>query len=88
MGEAAVALSDPEQHYWAGAWLSYCGGPRPALRQLRRAVRNNYCATEILEVDPLLVNLRHDPEHAAEFLEIVAESKACQERFLAEIGRI
>ena len=88
MGQAAMMLGDSEQYYWAGAWLAYCGGPRPALRQLRRAVGNNYCATEILEVDPLLASLRDSPEYTAEFREIVAESKACQERFLAESGRI
>jgi len=30
----------------------------------------------------------NDPAHGTEFREIVAESKACQERFLAEVGRI
>jgi TolB-like protein len=88
MEASAMVLSDSEQYYWAGAWLTYCGGPRPALGQLRRAVRNNYCATEILEVDPLLASLRDDPEHASEFREIVAEAKACQERFLVEVGGI
>ena len=88
MDKAAIAISDPELFYWAGSILAYCGGPQPALRQLRRAVRNNYCATEILEVDPLLTSLREDPEHASEFQEIVAESKECQKRFLAEVGEI
>ncbi len=83
-----MVLSDSEQYYWAGAWLTYCGGPRPALGQLRRAVRNNYCATEILEVDPLLASLRDGSEFASEFQEIVAESKECQQRFLAEVGGV
>ena len=83
-----VKIADTELIYWAGSLLAFCGSPRPALRQLRRAVRNNYCAAEILEVDPLLASLRDDPEHASEFQEIVAESKECQQHFLAEVGRI
>ena len=88
METAALELSDPEQSYWTGAWLAYCGGPQAALGQLRRAVGNNYCATEILEVDPLLASLRDDPEYAVGFRELVSESRACQERFLAEIASV
>jgi hypothetical protein len=37
-------------------------------------------------VDVQLASLRDDPEHAAAFREIVANSKECQRRFLAEVG--
>ncbi len=85
MTASAMALSDPEQHYWAATWLATCGGPREALRLLRRAVGGNYCATEVLEVDVQLASLRDDPEHAAALREIAADSKECQRRFLAEV---
>ncbi len=88
MEASAMELIDPEQHYWTATWLAYCGGPRAALGLLRRAVRGNYCATEILPADPTLASLRDDPEYGSEFQEIVAESNECQQRFLAEVGGI
>jgi serine/threonine protein kinase len=88
METSTMELSDPEQHYWAATWLAFCEGPQSALRLLRRAIRNNYCSTEILEVDPYLASLRDDPDLAAEFRQLVAASKECQERFLDEVGGI
>src|SRR6266849_2174989 len=59
---AALAGADPEPRYWVGAVLSYCRQKDAALRLLRSAVENNYCAYTALQTDALLVNLRGTPE--------------------------
>jgi tetratricopeptide (TPR) repeat protein len=79
---ATVALAgvDAEPRYLFGAALSYCGRKDAALRLLRSAVQQNYCASTALQTDPLLVKLRGTPE----FGELLSAAKECQNRFLAQ----
>jgi len=77
---AVLAGFDAEPRYWIGAALSYCGRNDDALRLLRSAIAQNYCAYSALQTDPLLVKLRGTPE----FNELLAAAKACQNRFLAQ----
>ncbi len=77
---AALAGADPEPRYWVGAVLSYCRQKDAALRLLRSAVENNYCAYTALQTDPLLVNFRGTPE----FSGLLSAAKQCQNRFLAQ----
>ena len=72
-----------EGWYIAGTMLSYCGQKDAALRLLRRAVGQNYCAYHALHTDPLLVKLRTSPEFGG----LLSEAKECQNRFLAQRDR-
>ncbi len=50
---------------------------------MRSAIDGNYCATEALERDPLMANLRATPTYAA----LREKAADCQERALAGRGR-
>jgi hypothetical protein len=76
---AALAGGDPEPRYFLGALLSYCGQKDAAVRLLRSAIEQNYCAYTALQTDPLLVKLRGTPE----FSELLSAAKDCQNKFLA-----
>ena len=76
----SVAEGDVEGWYLIGTMLSYCGQKDAALRLLRRAVGQNYCAYDALHTDPLLVKLRRRPE----FSGLLSAAKECQNRFLAQ----
>jgi tetratricopeptide (TPR) repeat protein len=74
-----MATRDSELKYFAAANLADCGHPALALRLLRRAVEQNYCAYPTMEKDPLLASVRG----TAEFAEIRKMGADCQKRFLA-----
>ncbi len=76
----ALAGVDIEPLYSVGALLAYCGQKDAALRSLRRAVEKNYCAYTALQTDPLLVSLRG----TAEFSDLLALAKQCQNKFLTQ----
>jgi hypothetical protein len=76
----ALAGADIEPLYSVGALLSYCEQKDAALRLLRKAVAQNYCAYTALRTDPLLVKLRGTPEFTA----LLSSAKECQSKFLAE----
>ncbi len=48
-----------------------------AVRFLRRAVEQNYCAYSALQTDPLLANLRASPE----FKPLLLAASDCQKKF-------
>ncbi len=77
---AALAGVDAEPRYTLGALLSYCGQKDAALRLLRSAIEQNYCAYAGLQTDPLLVKFRRTPE----FGELLSAAKECQNRILAQ----
>ena len=54
------AEPDPEAWYHVGALLAACGQSDAALRLLKAAVQQNYCAHEALLDDPLLKDLRKE----------------------------
>jgi hypothetical protein len=59
--ESSVMMEpDPENWYHVGALMAYCGQKEPALRLLKAAVQQNYCAHSALLDDPLLKNLRKE----------------------------
>ena len=76
---AAHAGVDAEPRYFVGALLLYCGQKDAAVRLLRSAIEQNYCAYTALQSDPLLVKLRGTPE----FRELLSAAQECQNRFLA-----
>jgi eukaryotic-like serine/threonine-protein kinase len=65
---------DPENWYRVGTLLAYCGQKEAALRLLRNAVQQNYCAYSPLLEDPLLKDLRKDTE----FNQVLTAASNCQ----------
>jgi TolB-like protein len=66
---------DPEQLYYQGAWLGYCGKNQAALQLLQSAVERSYCAYSNLLNDPMLAKLRADQA----FDKVLTAASACQE---------
>jgi hypothetical protein len=65
---------DPEAWYHVGALMAACGQSEPALRLLKSAVQQNYCAYSALLDDPLLKNLRKETA----FNEVLTAAGNCQ----------
>jgi eukaryotic-like serine/threonine-protein kinase len=70
----AMTQPDPEIWYDVGALMAYCGQNGPALRLLKAAVQQNYCAYSALLEDPLLKNLRKETA----FNQVLTAASACQ----------
>lgn len=76
--EASAMLElDAEQWYHVGALLAACGQNEGALRLLKAAVQQNYCAYTALLDDPLLKDLRKETA----FNEVLTASSNCQAVF-------
>ncbi len=76
---AALAGADIEPLYSVGALLAYCEQKDAALRLLKKAVDQNYCAHTALQTDQLLVKIRGAPEFTA----LLSSAKQCESKFLA-----
>ena len=73
--ESSVMMEpDPELWYHQGALMAACGQSEPALRLLKAAVQQNYCAYSALLEDPLLKNLRKETA----FNEVLTAASNCQ----------
>jgi serine/threonine protein kinase len=72
---SAMMEPDPEAWYHVGALMAYCGQKEPALRLLKAAVQQNYCAYSALLEDPLLKELRKDTA----FNQVLTAGSACQD---------
>ncbi len=76
--ESSVMMEpDPELWYHQAAVMAACGQNEPALRLLKAAVQQNYCAYSALLEDPLLKNLRKETA----FNEVLTASSNCQAVF-------
>jgi serine/threonine protein kinase len=75
---------DPEQSYVSAATLAFCGEKDIALRVLKSSIEGRYCAYQALQKDPLLAPLRN----TAEFSQLLAAAKQCQDTFLAERAQL
>src|SRR4029077_19017279 len=74
--EASVMTEpDPEEWYRVGALMAHCGQKEAALRLLKAAVQQNYCAYSALLEDPLLKTLRKDTA----FNQVLTAGSACQD---------
>jgi TolB-like protein/Tfp pilus assembly protein PilF len=71
---AAMIEPDPEAWYHVAALLAACGQKEPALRLLKAAVQQNYCAHDALLDDPLLKDLRKETA----FNEVLTSASNCQ----------
>jgi eukaryotic-like serine/threonine-protein kinase len=73
--EASVmTIPDPEVWYHVGALMAYCDQKSAAMRLLKAAVQQNYCAYSALLDDPLLKDLRKDPA----FDQVLTAGSDCQ----------
>jgi serine/threonine protein kinase/Tfp pilus assembly protein PilF len=73
--EASVMMEpDAEAWYHVGALMAACGQKEPALRLLKAAVQQNYCAYAALLDDPLLKDLRKETA----FNEVLTAGANCQ----------
>ena len=76
--ESSVMIEpDPEAWYHVGALMAACGQKEPALRLLKAAVQQNYCAYTALLDDPLLKDLRKETA----FDETLTAAGNCQTLF-------
>jgi serine/threonine-protein kinase len=75
-----LADPDPENQYFFGAFMTFCGEKEIAVRLLKTSIQKGYCATSALQSDPFLAKLRGTPE----FGQLVSAAKTCQNRFRAE----
>jgi serine/threonine protein kinase len=74
--ESSVMMEpDAEAWYQVGSLMAACGQSEPALRLLKAAVQQNYCAYAALLDDPLLKDLRKETA----FNEVLTASEKCQE---------
>ena len=76
-GEAELSVMrefDPEAWFHLGALMGYCGQQDAAIRLLKAAIQQNYCAYEALQTDPLLTKLRG----TSEFSQLQSAVKKCQ----------
>jgi eukaryotic-like serine/threonine-protein kinase len=73
--ESSVMIEpDAEAWYRIGSLMAYCGQKEPALRLMKAAVQQNYCAYSALLDDPLLKDLRKETA----FSEVLTAASACQ----------
>jgi hypothetical protein len=72
--ESVMLELDPEAWYHVGSLDAACGQNEAALRLLKAAVQQNYCAYTALLDDPLLKNLRKE----AAFDEVLTAASHCQ----------
>jgi TolB-like protein/Tfp pilus assembly protein PilF len=73
--ESSVMMEpDAEAWYRVGALMSACGQSEPALRLLKAAVQQNYCAYGALLDDPLLKDLRKETV----FNQVLNQASNCQ----------
>jgi serine/threonine protein kinase len=73
--ESSVMIEpDAEAWYHVGALMAYCGQSEPALRLLKAAVQQNYCAYAALLDDPLLKDLRKETT----FNQVLTSGSNCQ----------
>jgi hypothetical protein len=73
--ESSVMIEpDPEAWYHVAALMALCGQKDPAMRLLKAAVQQNYCAYSALLDDPLLKDLRKETA----FSDVLTAASSCQ----------
>jgi DNA-binding winged helix-turn-helix (wHTH) protein/TolB-like protein len=77
----AASQNDPEEKYEVAAMLSFAGQSDRAMRVLDAAIRKNYCATSLIETDPLLAPLRPRKD----FSQLKALAATCQGSFMTHV---
>lgn len=80
-----MANRDPEPKFISGTnFLGGCGDTQRALRLMRKAVEQNYCAAEAMDRIPVLAALRSNPD----FQQVRAQAEQCRKAFAAHRAQI
>jgi serine/threonine protein kinase/tetratricopeptide (TPR) repeat protein len=74
-----LQIRDSEPKFQISTVLARCGLSDLALRLLRKAVEENFCAYPAIDTDPRFASIRNTPQ----FAEIRRLGMACRDRFLA-----
>jgi len=68
---------DPEMRYYEGSLLAYCGAKKSAIQLIKSAIDGRYCAEQALQQDPLLKDIRSEPDY--QILRLASDT--CQQNF-------
>jgi hypothetical protein len=74
------AYRDPEPRYSQAISFNACLGNEFTGRLVKSAIAGGFCAYDYLQLDPLLTGFRKTSEYPP----VLAQSKQCRDRFLAE----
>jgi serine/threonine protein kinase/tetratricopeptide (TPR) repeat protein len=74
------AFHDPEPRFTQAITFNHCLGNEFTARLIKSAIDSGLCGYDYLQLDPILASFRQSPEYSA----VLAQSKQCRDRFLAE----
>ena len=80
----SLADPDPENRFWGATVLASCNHEELALRIIKGALRDGYCAYIPLQKDPTLASVRNDPEYP----QLLATAKQCRDNFIAKRAQL
>ena len=75
-----ATFKDPEPRFSQAIHYSACRPNALTATLMKGAIADGFCGYEALEVDPLLGDFRKSPQYPP----ILAQAKACQDKFLAQ----
>jgi len=75
-----ASFKDPEPRFSQAVHYNACRGNAFTSALMKGAIADGFCGYEILQYDPLLADFRKSPQYPA----ILAQAKACQDKFLAQ----
>ena len=81
LAKSVVPSRDSELNYAFAAHFSYCHKMVDSIRFLKLSIQGGHCPYPGIETDPLMANLRAQPEYPA----LRAEALDCQQNFLAGV---
>ena len=73
-------LHDPEARYINAGYFAFCGQKDIAVRLIKGAIAEHYCAYTDLQNSLIFATLRGSPE----FTQLLSAAKQCRDDFLAE----
>ena len=76
----SLADPDPENRFWGATVLASCNHEDLAVRVIKGALKDGYCAYLPLQKDPALASVRNDPEYP----QLLATAKQCRDNFIAK----
>ena len=76
----AMAFRDPEPKFGQAGLFNHCLGNDFTERLAKSSIAGGFCAYDYLQMDPLMAEFRKSPQYPP----LLAEAKACRDKFLAE----
>lgn len=75
-----MIYKDPEPKFNQAGLFNRCMGNDFTARVTKAAIEDGYCSYDYLQMDPILAEFRKSPQYPP----LLAQAKACRDRFLAE----